>query len=161
MATKEFGGDIAYQWEMWIGRDELGDGTYEWTQIFGFSDLPWPQQVPEDQDATHMQSPGRTRETIPGLLPVADWSSDKQLWGDEGDTLLETLAKKTADGDREIVLIEFNDIPEGGDFRRTYRGYINSFTPTGTVGDIAQVTLDIKILDRQDSNERTINGGGD
>lgn len=158
MAQKAFAGDIAYDWELWIGReDEITPGTYNFTQIFGFENLPFPEQVPEDVDVTHMQSPGRTRETIPGLLPVADWTQEKQLWaGDAGDTMLETLSALTAAGTKEDVLIEFNIDPAGTSIRRTYRGYINSYTPTGTVGDKSMGNLAVKILDRQATNTRTI-----
>lgn len=155
MPQTAFAGDIAYDWELWIGRED--SGGYAWTQIFGFEALPFPEQVPEDVDVTHMQSPSRTRETIPGLLPVADWSQDKQLWeGNAGDTLLEELAALTAAGTKEDVLIEFNLNPAGTSIRRTYRGYINTFTPTGNVGEKSMATVSVKILDRQDTDERTI-----
>ncbi|MDZ7823670.1 MAG: hypothetical protein U5K75_06230 [Ahrensia sp.] len=62
MPQTNFAGDIAYDWELWIGRTVAS--TLTWTQIFGFTDLPFPDQVPEDIDVTHMQSPGRTRETF-------------------------------------------------------------------------------------------------
>lgn len=159
MPQAAFAGDIAYDWELWIGRETGTEEAPEttWTQIFGFESLPFPDQVPEDVDVTHMQSPGRTRETIPGLLPVADWSQDKQLWpDDDGDGLLETLAALTAAGTREDVLIEFNIDPDGTGLRRTYRGYVNSFIPTGTVGDKAMATVAFKIMDRQATNTRTI-----
>ena len=158
MAQKGFEGDIAYDWEMWIGReDETTPGTYNFTQIFGFESLPFPDQVPEDIDVTHMQSPGRTRETVPGLLPVADYSQEKQFWAaDPGDALLLELEKLTAAGTKEDVLIEFNMDPAGTSARRTYRGYVNSYTPTGTVGDKAMASLSIKIMARQATDERVI-----
>jgi hypothetical protein len=147
--------DIAYDWEMWIGRTVAAVTT--WTQIMGFETLPFPAQAPEDVDVTHMQSPGRTRETAPGLLPVADWSQEKQLWpGSPGDILLLTLADLTEAGTKEDVLIEFNLDPAGSSIRRTYRGYINSYTPTGTVGDKAMAELAVKIMERQATNPRTI-----
>lgn len=155
MAQKAFAGEIAYDWELWIGR--TAGETTTWTQIFGLESLPFPDQVPEDIDVTHHQSPRGTRETIPGLLPVVDWSQDKQLWpGDAGDTLLETLAGLTAAGTKEDVLVEFNLDPAGTSIRRTYRGYINSYTPTGSVGDKAMASLSVKIMERQSSNARTI-----
>lgn len=143
--------DIAYEWELWIGR--TSGQTTTWTQILGFESLPYPQQVPEDVDVTHMQSPGRARETMPGLLPVADWSQDKQLWNDAGDTLLDDLADLTAAGTKENVLIEFNI---AGAMRRTYLGYVNVFTPNGTVGDKAMATLGLKLMARQETNARVI-----
>lgn len=144
--------EIAYDWEMWIGRTVASTTT--WTQIYGFEDLPFPQQVPEDEDVTHMQSLGRTRETIPGLLPVADVSLTKQYWPtDDGDVLLETLAALTAAGEREDVLMEFHI---SGAARRTYRGYVNSFDPTGTVGSKAMAAVNLKVFERQATNTRVI-----
>ncbi|MCW1932612.1 phage tail protein [Pararhodobacter zhoushanensis] len=155
MPQTAFAGDIAYDWELWIGRTVAETTT--WTQILGFEALPFPDQTPEDVDVTHMQSPGRTRETIPGLLPVADWSQEKQLWpGSAGDTLLDTLAGLTEAGTKEDVLFEFNLDPAGTSIRRTYRGYVNNYIPTGTVGDKAMGALSAKIMERQASNTRTI-----
>jgi len=158
MAQKSFGGDITYDWELWIGREATpGAGSHVFTQIYGFESLPFPDQVPEDVDVTHINSPGRTRETIPGLLPVADWSQEKQLWAaDPGDVILEALSALTAAGTKEDILIEFNLLPAGTSIRRSYRGYVNSYTPTGSVGDKSMGALSIKILDRQETNERVI-----
>lgn len=144
--------DIAYDWEMWIGRTVAETTT--WTQVLGFENLPFPQQVPEDLDVTHMQSPGRTRETKPGLLPVADVSLTKQYWPEnDGDVLLETLAALTADGEKEDVLMEFHIF---GAARRTYRGYVNSYDPDGTVGDKAMAALSLKLFERQPENIRVL-----
>jgi len=158
MAQKAFAGQIAYDWELWIGREATpGAGSHTFTQIFGFESLPFPEQVPEDIDVTHMQSPGRTRETTPGLLPVADWSQEKQYWAaDPGDVILDALSDLTAAGTKEEILIEFNLDPAGTSARRTYRGYVNSFTPTGSVGDKAMAALAVKILDRQATDPRVI-----
>lgn len=158
MTQQAFAGDIAYDWELWIGREATpGAGSHTFTQIFGFESLPFPDQVPEDVDVTHMQSPGRTRETIPGMLPVADWSQDKQLWAaNAGDVILDALAALTAAGTREEILVEFNIDPAGTAARRTYRGYVNGFNPTGTVGDKSMSSLSIKLMNRQAANARTI-----
>lgn len=158
MAQAAFAGDVAYDWELWIGRETTpGADDHTFTQIYGFESLPFPEQVPEDIDVTHLQSPARTRETIPGLLPVADWSQEKQYWsGNAGDVILEALSTLTAAGTKEDVLFEFNIDPAGTSARRTYRGYVNSYTPTGTVGDKAMANLSVKILDRQATNARVI-----
>jgi hypothetical protein len=159
MAEKEFAGEITYDWELWIGRETApGAADHTFTQVYGFTDLPFPDQAPQDQDATHLQSPGRTSETMPGFLPVVDWSQDKQLWAtDPGDVILLALDALTAAGTKENVLIEFNIKPDGGSIRRTYRGYVNTYTPTGGgTGGIAMASLAIKIHDRQASNARVI-----
>jgi hypothetical protein len=88
---------------------------------------------------------------------VADWSQEKQYWpADAGDVVLEALAALTAAGDREIVLFEFNIDPAGTSARRTYRGYVNSYIPTGAVGDKSMAGLNVKIFDRQATNPRVI-----
>jgi hypothetical protein len=159
MSQTESQADIAYDWELWIGRTEMvaEEPVITWTQIFGFEGLPFPEQTPEDIDVTHMQSPGRTRETRPGLLPVVDWAQEKQLWDDDdGDVLLEELAALTEAGNKENVLFEFNLDPDGSSIRRTYQGYVNTYTPTGTVGDKAMANLSVKIMARQPTNPRVI-----
>ena len=144
--------DITYDWELWIGRTV--DAVTTWTQIFGFESLPFPDKVPESVDVTHLQSPGRSRETIPGLLPVAEWSQEKQMWpGHAGDVLLDTLAALTEAGTPEDVLIEFN-IPDA--MRRTYRGHVKAYTPTGSVGEKAMANTAIDLFERQATNARVI-----
>ena len=155
MPQTAFKGDIAYDWEMWIGRTV--DAVTTWTQILGFESLPFPEQVPEVKDGTHMQSPGRAREPFPGLLPYVDWSQEKQLWySDPGDVLLKELADLTRAGSKEEVLIEFNLVPDGSGFRETFRGYVNSYIPTGTVGEKAMAALSVMIMDPQPTNVRDI-----
>lgn len=144
--------EIAFQDELWIGQTVAGET--EWTQILGLEALPFPERTPEDVDVTHMQSPGRTRETVPGLMPVADASVEKQYWPtDPGDVLLEELAGLTESGTSEDVLIEF--LIEGG-ARRTYRGRINSYTPSSTVAEKRMATLSMSIFDRQTTNLRVV-----
>ena len=149
MTQKEFAGEIAYDWELWIGRTALVAEvlTTTWTQIYGFETLPFPDQTPSDEDATHMNSPGRTKETVPGLMSVASWSQEKQLWpGDPGDTLLDDLVELTKAGTKEDVIFEFNIKPDGTSIRRAYRGYVDVFTPTGTVGGKAMSAVGAKLM---------------
>ncbi|MDZ7823671.1 MAG: hypothetical protein U5K75_06235 [Ahrensia sp.] len=70
--------------------------------------------------------------------------------------MLETLSALTAAGTREEVLLEFNVDPAGTSMRRTYRGYVNSFNPTGSVGGVAMANVNFKIMDRQTTNARVI-----
>lgn len=145
--------DISYQDEIFIGRFATGGGTPTFTQIFGVETLNPPEKVPDDVDVTHQQSPGRSRETIPGLMSVADWSGELQFWpGHASQIMLDELATLTETGSHEDVLVEF----VVGGMRRTYRGYVNAFTPTGTVGDKRMASLSMKIFERQASNIRVV-----
>ena len=149
---------ISFDDQVWIGRET---GTSEspettWTQILGLEPVPFPENVPEEIDVTHQQSPGRSRETMPGLSPAVDATLEKQMWlGSDGDTLLTTLADDYEGGEREDVLIEFM-IDAATPLRRTYRGHITSFIPQATVGDKRMVSVGMKIFERQATNARVI-----
>ena len=120
----------------------------------GLEALPLPEKVPEDVDVTHMQSPGRSRETIPGLMPVGEASVEKQYWPTHaGDVLLESLVALTEAGTPEDVLVEFN-IDDGA--RRTYRAYVASYTPSSTVGEKRMATLSLRVFERKATNARVV-----
>lgn len=145
--------DIGYQDELWIGPVDGGTTPTSWTQILGIETLNTPERTPDDVDVTHMQSPGRTRETIPGLMSAADWSQELQYWPEhESQILIEELATATETGSRVDVLIEF----VVGGIRRTYRGYVNAWTPQSSVGDKRMASLAMKIMNRLEDNPRAV-----
>lgn len=145
--------EVAWDDELWIGPIGTGGTVSAWTQIFGIQELNTPKRTPDDIDVTHMQSPGRSRETIPGLMSVADWSQDLQYWPTHASqVLLDELATLTETGETEDVLVEFNV----GGIRRTYRGYVNAFTPQGSVGEKRMVTLSLKVFERHATNPRPV-----
>lgn len=140
---------ISYQDEIWIGRGI--EGSPDWTQVLGIETVGMPEKTPEEVDATHQQSPGRTRETIPGLLTSADMTQEMQHWPeDPSQILLDDLAALTEAGTKEDVYVEF----VVGGLRRTYRGYVNTFIPSGTVGDKRMATLGLKLFERLPTNPR-------
>lgn len=143
---------VAWNDELWIGPTEPAGATVSaWTQIFGVETLNTPERAPEDIDVTHMQSPGRTRETIPGMLASADWSSELQFWpAHASQMLIESLAALTDAGNSEDIRVEFHV----GGVRRTYRAYVNSFTPQASVGEKRMVSLSLKVFERLETNPR-------
>lgn len=144
---------VAWNDELWIARTTGSPGVTTWTQIYGVEKLDVPERTPEDIDVTHMQSPGRNRETIPGLLAAADWSTDLQYWPlHSSQVMLETLFGLTEDGTEETIQIEFNV----GGIRRTYRGYVNAFTPQASVGEKRMVSLSLKVFERITPNPRVV-----
>lgn len=149
---------ISYNDQLWIGRTTIVEDApvITWTQILGIEGLPFPENVPEDVDATHQQSPGNSRENIPGMSAVVDASIEKQLWlGSDGDVLLIALSDDYEEGEKEDVLIEFM-IDHAVPLRRTYRGNVTGFTPSPNVGDKRMVSVAMKIFERQATNVRTI-----
>ncbi|MFV0409089.1 MAG: phage tail tube protein [Paracoccus sp. (in: a-proteobacteria)] len=146
--------EVAWNDELWIGpTTPAGDTVTAWTQVFGIEELNTPERTPDDIDVTHMQSPGRNRETIPGLMSAADWSQDLQYWPTHSSQLLlDELATLTETGEKEDFLVEFNV----GGIRRTYRAYVNTFTPQGSVGEKRMAALSLKVFERRPTNPRPL-----
>lgn len=152
MVETASGADVAWNDELWVGPIGAGTTITSWVQVLGVEELNMPEKAPDDIDVTHMQSPGRSRETMPGLLAAADWSQDIQHWaGDAVQEDLDTLAGLTEAGAPEMIRVEMNV----GGIRRTYRGYVNGFTPQASVGDKRMVTLSFKLFERVTPNPRT------
>lgn len=134
--------DIGYGTVIRVGRG-LGP---TWTQIMGGEQAGVPSQPPEDIDVTHFQSPGRTRETKPGLKPVADFDLELQYWpGSATDLLLMELADLTSAGEREIVLLEIT--PNGGE-TWIFQSYLNEYVPSMAVADKQMVNARWKVMAR-------------
>lgn len=134
--------DIGYGSRIRIGR---GAGP-DWTEILGGDKMGVPSQPPEDIDVTTFHSIGRTRETKPGLKPVADYSLDLQYWpGSPHDLLMEELDLLTAEGTRETVLLEIT--PNGG-HAFVFMCYINEYTPDMSVAEKQTVKVAFKVSAR-------------
>lgn len=147
------GADVAWQDELWVGPIGSGTTLTAWAQVLGVEELSMPEKTPDDIDVTHMQSPGRSRETMPGLLAAADWSQDLQFWvGNATQETLDDLATLTEAGTPEYIHVEF----KVGGLRRTYRGYVKAFAPAGSVGEKRMATLSMSIFNRVTPNPRVI-----
>jgi len=143
--------DIGYGTVIRVGRG-LGP---TWTQIMGGEQAGVPSQPPEDIDVTHFQSPGRTRETKPGLKPVADYDLELQYWPDsETDILLRELADLTSAGEREIVLLEIT--PNGGS-TWIFQSYLNEYVPSMSVAEKQMVTARWKVMARVIAEDAPVN----
>lgn len=137
--------DISYQDELWLGRAATGgSGGYTYTQILGVETVAPPEQVPEEEDVTHQQSPGRTRETVMGLLPSVDLTQELQFWPEHpSQILLDTLAGLAAAGTPEDVQV----VMVVGGLKRANRAQVRSFTPTGTVGSKRMASVTFKVFE--------------
>lgn len=52
----------------WGGKFFLQDASDNWVELEEILETPFPESETEDVEATHMQSPGRRREYIAGLI---------------------------------------------------------------------------------------------
>lgn len=134
--------DIGWGTVIRFGR---GEGP-SWTQIMGAEQAGIPSQPPEDLDVTHFQSPGRTRETRPGMKAVADYEVTLQYWpGSDTDEMLMELAALTDAGTPEIGLLEIT--PNGGQ-TWLFQAYLNEYVPSMSVAEKQMVACRFKVMAR-------------
>lgn len=103
---------------------EIGVGDPAvFTKLLGVEEFEFPDQTPDLVDATHLESPNDTEESIAGMKKQADWSVQIQYApGGATDTLLEGLADTG-----ETVQLKLT--PNGGS-ASTYAAYVRSWRPT-------------------------------
>lgn len=119
---------------------EIGVGaTPTFTKLLRVLAFDAPDRTPEVIDITHLESPGNTRETMPGMRPNVTWSFDIQYEPDgETDTLLEGLAETN-----EAVQVRL-DLKRAA--KETYGGWVAGYTPKGLApGGLMLATVQIQI----------------
>lgn len=98
--------------------------TPDWTKLVGVEEFEFPDQTPDNEDVTHLESPNDTEEMIRGMKKAATWSLNVQyVPGNETDTVLSDLETS---GDH--FLLELTAV--GADAVE-YAAYVNSWRPTG------------------------------
>jgi len=128
--------------EIWIGR---GSGP-TWEMVMGGSTITMPSQPADEIDVTTFQAPNFTRQTMPGLKSVSDWSLDLQyLPGESTDLLLSELSSLTGSGAHEVVLLRI--IPNGG-AAVTFQCYVNEYTISTSVAEAQMVAVTFKVMAR-------------
>lgn len=152
VATKA---SVGYKDEIWIGPVNGGTIVTEFIQVLGIDQANMPERTPDELDATHMQSPGFTKEYITGMLDAADFSQEMQYWPDDpAQIALEALAALNEASPRVIEDI-YMEFVVGGK-RRTYRANVRSFTPMSSVGAIRRASLNARVFERLATNPRTV-----
>jgi len=120
-----------------LQRGDVGAAT-NFAVIGEQKDIGGPNRERNDVDATHQQSPNRTKEYIPGLSEPGEVSLDLQL--NETDGVRELIE---ADMDSSVTRYWRVVYPSGGYY--TFRGYIKSTEENSPVEDIQTTNLVVKV----------------
>lgn len=119
-----------------IGR---GTGTIVYTKMTGAETVTFPEQPRADVDATWLESPDKTEESIPGLRPVADWTISKHyVPGGAEDDLLVDLEETG-----ETVVLEIT--PFGGTAKK-WSAYVKNYVPTMSAKGAMMVDLTLRVM---------------
>lgn len=125
---------IGYGLKYEISTTEGGSVYAEVAEVIGVDP---PDEQRDDVEATHYQSPGQTREYIPGLITPGDGSlSINWIPGDTTDLLLRGLKASAAKRNHRITFSNGRKL--------TFPGYIKGFTPGTPIDDRMTAEWSIK-----------------
>lgn len=113
--------------------------TPVWTTLAEVTSVPPPSSTVDDIDATHLNSPGRTKEYIPGLKDYSEIAVDMN-WIPGSDTD-EYVLEWQASGERRQVRITYpNNITD------TFLAYVKGYSgAAATVDGKLSATLTMKV----------------
>jgi hypothetical protein len=114
--------------------DAASPGTY--TYLGEVKSITLPSETTDSVDATHMQSPNRTREYVEGLSDPGEFSFDMNLVpGSATD-----IALMAAKGVRKIIRITF---PNGRQL--IFTGFRTGYEKTAPLDDVMSATVTFKV----------------
>ncbi|WP_444668483.1 phage tail tube protein [Cereibacter changlensis] len=123
-----------------IGR--TSGNTVNWTVMAGVQDITLPEQSVDEIDVTAMDSPNRTKQTIPGLTSNEDVSLD-MVWSPGSDTDVCLSAIRAS---AEIVQVEFTIV--GLAEPEIYKGWLKTYSRTAPVQDRLEASTTFKINEK-------------
>jgi len=110
------------------------DNEASWITVGEIIDITPPNDTVDEIDATHMQSPNRTREFVPGLIDPGEASFEQNfIPGSPSDLLISEI--KTA-GERVRCRITF---PNGVTWK--FSGWISGYEPAVPTDDKMTATV--------------------
>ena len=95
-----------------------------WVKLVGVEEFDFPDQTPDNEDVTHLESPGDTEEAILGMKKAVTWSLNLHyVPGSTTDTALSGV-----EATRETFLLGLKAV---GATEVQFSAYLNSYRPTG------------------------------
>ena len=134
------------RFQILYGGSPVGTSPADWADLGEVSNITLPSANVDQIDVTHMQSPGRTREFIDGLIDAGDCSFDMNyVPGSEGDLiLLEILAIPPGRSRTQSLRVVFPD-QGGGNEVRAFSGNLKSYEPKAPTDDKMTATVSWKV----------------
>lgn len=115
----------------WGGKVYLGTDNTEatLTELVEVVDTTFPQDEVEEVDATHLQSPGRRREFIAGLIDAGEVTVNLNYLPGSATDLLLTAAKE-AGTTRSVRFVIPSEAGDGSaDWNITTSGFVKRYAP--------------------------------
>ncbi|MFG6080979.1 phage tail tube protein [Paracoccus litorisediminis] len=132
-------GMLGYGTTVRIGRG----ATPTWTPLALLGDIEMPDEQADEVDVTHMQSPGRRKQFIAGLLDSGELSIPMNyIPGSASDTLCKAI--KTSG---EQVLVEITlPVPSGETaVPEVFSGFLKGYARTAPINDKMAATATFRL----------------
>ncbi|TYB83941.1 phage tail tube protein [Oceaniovalibus sp. ACAM 378] len=98
--------------------------TPVWTKLVGVEEYEFPDQTPDNEEVTHLESPNDTEEFIRGMKKAPTWALNMHYApGSESDIALTALEASGADYLLELTAVGADPVE--------YAAYLNSWRPIG------------------------------
>lgn len=131
-------GMIAYELGFEV-ENAAGSGVF--VEIAKVTNISPPNDSVDDVEATHMKSPGRTKEFVAGLRDPGEMSLDlNHIPGSDTDTFI--IDWRTSGETRSCRIVYPDDYDVDAD---TFPAYVRSYAPTMSVGALMTSTLGLKV----------------
>lgn len=128
-------GEIGYGSKVRIG---VGP-TPTWTELAFIGDIEMPDEQTDEVEVTHMQSPGRRKQYIAGLIDGGEVGIPMNyIAGSDSDVLLLSL-KASGDQVQVEITLTATGTPE------IYAGFLKSYTRTAPIADKMTATATFRL----------------
>ncbi|WP_374578297.1 phage tail tube protein [Phenylobacterium sp.] len=115
------------------------DGGATWTKMLEVRSVTPPNESVDEPEATHMESPGRYKEFVQGLIDPGDMSFSVNHI--EGGVTDDYIATWRGQGDTRLVRISW----PSGRWRR-FGGFVKGYVPDEiTPGEIQTATITFRV----------------
>lgn len=115
------------------------DGGTTWTKIHELRSVTLPNESVDEPEATHMESPGMTKEYVQGMIDPGDMSMS--LNHIEGSATDDYIADWRGEGDTRLIRVTFKSLRT-----RQFPGFVKGYAPDEvTPGEVVTATLTLRV----------------
>jgi len=116
--------------------------TPDWTELEFVGDLEMPDEQVDEVEVTHMQSPGRRKQFIAGLIDGGEVGIPMNyIPGSDSDLLLQTIKLSGEEVQIGITLT-------AGGVEEIYAGFLKGYARTAPIADKMMATATFRLSER-------------
>lgn len=121
------------------------------TEITEVTECGFPADEVDEAEATHLRSPGRRKEFVPGLIDGGEFTATRNyIPGDASDLLL-SAALETGTTRKVRIVVPDNSGTGTADWNFVVSAFIKKYAPdTMSAGDVVRSTITFRVTGAQE-----------